>query len=299
MNFFRITQGLIRYSSLFVWIIKNRGRQTYGSPTIKREITKLLIESRANLANQSQAKQLLKDMQHLFSSQNVNKFVTQRYGGRHDGGYYLPKDIFIEKAICAGIGKTSEFERDLGKSNIEVLALDPTVEFLPHPHHNIKLERLWLKGNQTSLKDSISISNALMRFSPQSKKLIKMDIEGDEIEVIQSLATCNNLESVELMIIEFHDAWKILDPQICESWRQGIEFIGENFVCVSFHSNNWGNFFNIGNAFCPEIFEVVLVNKKSQALLKKGFINDEVPVNNQNRMDIPHGIFEVDSRLRK
>jgi hypothetical protein len=296
MNSKRI-RGVFSWFGLFIWVLRNRGRQTYGRAQIRRQIERLIVESKAKSKDINFATKLLKEMQELFSNQNVNQYKTIRFGGGHDGGYPMPTGISIESAICAGIGKTSEFERDLSKLNIEVLALDPTVLDLPHPHANIKHEKLWLRGSTLSRKNSISIAEVLLRFSPSSKKLIKMDIEGDEIEVILSLATCDNLESVELMIIEFHDVWKILDPQTCKKWMQAVTFIRQNFACISFHSNNWTNFFNIGNVFCPETFEAVLVNKHSIFLLENEVNTDEWPVNNQNKADIPHGIFEVDLRL--
>jgi hypothetical protein len=211
----------------------------------------------------------------------------------NDGGYELPKRLLVSQALCAGIGKSSEFERHLAEEGIEVIAFDPTVRELPHPHRSIKFVKLWLKGDSASDTQSISILGAFSLLDPDSLKLIKLDIEGDEIDVLDSLSRIQGLERVQILVIEFHNVWEILDKDIRERWGRVIMFLRENFDCVVFNANNWTDFFNVGTLFCPETFEVTLVNKNFPKKTGMGTGKNLKTTNRKDWLGIPNKIFLV------
>ena len=69
-----------------------------------------------------------------------------------------------------------------------------------------KFERKWVKETSTS-KSEISFSNSIMGLFDKDEVMLKIDIEGGEYELSESLIECikKNSEKINSVVMEFHD----------------------------------------------------------------------------------------------
>lgn len=214
----------------------------------------------------------------------------ERVGEHSDSGYWIPPNYAINFVIGAGVGANNDLEYHFANLGAEVLAVDPTVRGLPKPHRNIKHVKSWLSNTSDPKSKKTSISELLTYSRKDNTRLLKLDIEGGEYESLVS--ALGLLSSFQIIIIEFHEMYKLGD----EVFRKRIESIlftlEVQFEAVSFTSNNWRPFVQFGNAFVPEVFEVVFVNKSSLNKLKREELGEKVNYpNNPNRLEVPNQPF--------
>lgn len=149
--------------------------------------------------------------------------------GSEWGGFWVNTDLIPHgsAAICAGIGNDITFDVELiCRFGCKIVGLDPTQRAIEHIHRNrmsgtISAENytflpralfgktgevlychsfrsVWRQGGDESL--SISLGDLLAKYPDVS--IVKMDVEGSEFPVIQSLASIP--DSVRQIAVEFH-----------------------------------------------------------------------------------------------
>jgi hypothetical protein len=282
--------GFARWLKLFYEIFKHRGKNSYGKEHIKYLFDKLQFQVKENIQSQRKAENFIKSLSQFYSVAYNTNFNLKRIGPRMDGGYFLPKDIEFDYVISGGIGKTSEFEYELARQGKKVIAIDPSIESLPHPHKNIQFIKKWFSNG--TFKNSISLEEAISMCPKDSLVLLKLDIEGDEYKVLDKLK--NFSDQIIVLVVEFHQHYKLTNLDFLTQYKEITKQISRSYVPISFSSNNWSNFLNIGNSFIPEVFEVTFIHtsyicKKFYSVGKKNITYS----NNPNRVKIPNQIFSI------
>lgn len=241
-----------------------------------------------------------KDIQYVYEAvrrteclvwhKEINCFKGRRYGPDFDGGYMIPEGVAFDYVISAGIGKNSQFEQQLAKEGHLVLALDPTVEDIPHNHQNILHTKLFLKRNSISGRCT-NLREVLESINSSSDFLLKMDIEGDELEILVGLEEFQ--DKISILAVEFHNWYKVANVENRSQINETLDILENFFFATTCHSNNWRNLINYGEVIFPDVFEVTFVNKKYREQLVKSSIPNKIYANNPRKPDIPEGFIKT------
>ncbi|MEI6800658.1 MAG: hypothetical protein WCO04_15805 [Pseudomonadota bacterium] len=162
-----------------------------------------------------------------------------RIGGDSDGGYLLP-DILSAVKYCfsPGVGDIAKFEEELDRLyGIKSFLADASVEASPIVSSNFEFTKKFLGpktyGQFINLEDWVheSIPNS------DEPKILQMDIEGDEYSVLLS-ARAEMLASFEILVIEFHEVQRLIEPDFLRKFVSIFDKIFENFSVCHVHPNN-------------------------------------------------------------
>jgi hypothetical protein len=133
-----------------------------------------------------------------------------RLGPLRDGGYVLPADILqqIEVLMVFGVSDDVDFELDYVEKypDTKVYLYDHTIESLPKTHANFNYKKVGIGPKQEN--DLGTLVDFLEEVDPGNEfsKLLKLDIEFNEWEVIENLSQ-QILSQFELIVIELHFAF--------------------------------------------------------------------------------------------
>jgi|TARA_B110000483_G_scaffold223938_1_gene282244 hypothetical protein len=140
-----------------------------------------------------------------------------RLGEEKDGGYFVPKNLEnISFCMTAGVGDLIKFEYDLAEKGIKCFMADNSVDKPPLEHKNFFFLKKFI-GN-TLTKDFISFDewkNSIPIDLENEKGILKIDIEGDEYDLLNSLDK-KLIGKFSIIIIEFHHLNSILNPMAFE-----------------------------------------------------------------------------------
>lgn len=286
--------GLLSWFKLFISILANRGKATYGKENVEYLITKYLYENTLLLKNYAEAEAFIRELIEVCVPKQ--KWKVKRVGKVTDSGYFVPPKIDFDFVISGGIGKNNDFEYHYAERGARVVAVDPTVETLPSPHNNIQHLKLWISSRTSARKKTINLESLIGMKQNCQKMLLKLDIEGGEYEALES--SRHHLALFDVIVVEFHDMFKLGDDHFRQRINDILSVIGNHFVSFSFSSNNWKNFVQFGSAFTPETFEVVFVNNRCVPLLElaKESLDLFDYRNNPHRLSIPNEPFYFPSR---
>lgn len=207
-----------------------------------------------------------------------------RLGRDYDGGYIVPKSSVKESDLLLsfGINLDWSFEIDYAKVNTasQIVCYDSTTSFLRavfysitrflyYPvsrksHHlkalnvlfsypffwskNVTLFQKFVKKKPTNEK-SISIVEVL-NSCHSNKIFLKIDIEGDEYEIIDELVL--NATKFTAVAIEFHNCGE-------SKFKKAAEALLNEFYISHIHINNAAGLTEQG---FPHLLEISFVNKK-------------------------------------
>ncbi|MDC3074019.1 hypothetical protein OA313_02705, partial [Candidatus Pelagibacter sp.] len=227
-----------------------------------------------------------------FLPYDVDNSQLYRIGPKGDGGYIIhKKTIFYSKEILTfGLFNDWNFEKFFLKLNktCKVVAYDHTVnldffkkESKKYLKKLILLKSLRLKNiikilqyydyqsffsypnahieKRIGLGENSLDINKVFRMSSPNNCLLKIDIEGDEYEIISQISS--HLEYINTLIIEFHDINKE------QNMSRIINFINstDKLKLIHIHGNNCTG---IDHKKDPKTIELTFVN------------NDYIPIEN-------------------
>ena len=133
-----------------------------------------------------------------------------RLGPLRDGGYVLPKDLLkqIDLLMVFGVSNDVDFELDYIEKYPEtkVYLYDHTIESLPKVHANFRYKKVGIGPRQE--KDLNTLVHFLEEVDPSNKcrKMLKLDIEFNEWEVIEN-SPQEVFSQFDLIVIELHLAF--------------------------------------------------------------------------------------------
>ena len=233
-----------------------------------------------------------------------------RIGRNHDGGYLIRQSTIdqIGFLLSFGISNDWSFERQL-------LRLDPGLRLHAYDH-SVDVEVLRRKylgalgkpynlprifnyrrafksysafftgaahhfrekvGNTDSDPTEISIAEIFRRIDGNANIFLKMDIEGDEYQVIDEITARS--DRIVGLVVEFHDA-----SSRRSEFSRSIRALQQSFDIVHIHGNNYSR---VGEDSLPDALEISFSRTVETAKLyrKTSLIDGLDQPNNKNKAD--------------
>jgi hypothetical protein len=209
-----------------------------------------------------------------------------RLGAPHDGGYVLPRSgVLVADALLSfGVGTEWSFEDDATQlnPNLCVHAYDHTItekavldmlvstwetqaeSGLPGILARLKQCQSYnefFRGANNHFRERIvhhakhpaeaTVHNAMLRLGRRPYVILKMDIEGDEYEVIDDILEYRN--RIVVIVAEFHHTHSQR-----ETFLRSVARIRERYAVVHLHGNNWAGQAPDG---LPHLLEITFLRK--------------------------------------
>ena len=202
-------------------------------------------------------KQLLSFLE-IIDKSTLQTAKLERFGSEYDGGYVVYSEIHKDTSVIScGIGNDASFDFAIAHSAKNVYMFDHTISTVSDLKLNMHFYRLGINnythGFFVSLPD-------IVKNNKIDKCVLKMDIEGMEWEILDSLEL-EFLNRFDQIIVEFHDLFKIASESQGSLYLNVINKLVAGFNIVNVHPNNWGEF----RIFCGVPFvntlEVTCLNK--------------------------------------
>ena len=127
---------------------------------------------------------------YLLSSMEVLGYNKIRIGKKNDGGYILLDDFKnIKIAYSFGISSEISFEKELADRNIDIYMYDHTINILPFENSKFHWKKIGLCGIKSTDQNMKTLSELMQENGhlKEDNMILKIDIEGYEWEVFQSL----------------------------------------------------------------------------------------------------------------
>jgi hypothetical protein len=182
-------------------------------------------------------------------------FKKVRLGKEYDGGYIIAEipNVNYKTFLAGGIENDISFEEDFinkyQDQDIKSFAFDGQIEKLPKDGLNISFvkKNIGSVNNQkiTNLHDIINETDNIM---------VKMDIEGGEIDWLKSLSD-EQMNKFEQIVMEFHTPFGNYEKEVFDK-------INKNHYLIHFHPNNCCGVRNHRNVIIPNLFECTYLHKK-------------------------------------
>lgn len=179
----------------------------------------------------------------------------KRYGSKGDGGYVVSKKA-IEKSsflISGGIESNNEFEIELAKLGILGVQIDNSIDLPPKFHENLE----FIKATLGDLSE-VDINNLTKKFPKNKSGILKLDIEGSEYSVLESIHDFNRFNAI---IIELHELFLITDDIFWESFKKILIRLKNTHNVIYISPNNCCGYSIIGGVPVPNIMEITWVKK--------------------------------------
>jgi hypothetical protein len=183
----------------------------------------------------------------------------KRIGGYSDGSYVVPPELINDKTylISGGIADNNKFEMYAASQGVTGLQIDNSIIAPPKFHKNMAFINSTLSGKDDSKNTSLK---TLIKKAPKRKKLfLKLDIEGGEIEALESTPV-SILKRIDCLVLEIHNLSSITVkgckiPKLLKNLsRSGLRpiYLQSNNACLSY---------TIGGTLIPDNIEVTYVKK--------------------------------------
>lgn len=286
--------SIIRWGFLFAWMLKNRGHDSFGTYDVKRSLALFVNLKKSSYDNLEAAEIFIAKIERMLTPR-ISPIPLIRYGPPGDAGYTIAKLNSLDYVLTGGAGKNIDFELELAKNGSKVFICDPYVKRLPVTHKNILHYKKRLVSKKTKI---FSLRNwdlenfcKHIEINTASTKLLKMDIEGDEIELLGNKAI--TLSDFDQIVIEIHNLFGLCSSSLIIKFETLFNNLLKYHKCIYLNSNNNGLLLNFGSKFIPEVLELTLLNNKyfktdfNQTLDAPKFSNN---LNNPKKLQIPNFI---------
>jgi hypothetical protein len=182
-----------------------------------------------------------------------------RLGSQFDGGYVIANSFTCEDFLLTfGVGTDVSFEKDLSHSIKGIHLYDHTVDKLPSQISNATFFQRGL-----AIAPSTSMTNleeAVLNIPTHAEIILKIDIEGDEWEILAEAST-GLLGSFKQIVIEFHNLESINSSSKYELIFSVLQKLRVTHNVINVHGNNWDTFRIIHGQFWANALEVTYLNK--------------------------------------
>lgn len=176
-----------------------------------------------------------------------------RIGRENDGGYVICEipNINYECLLSGGIETDLSFEEDFCKKyeNIPCFAYDGTINSI-----KTNEKRIYFVKQNIGYHNNEKVTNLHHIIKRFNNIFIKMDIEGGEIDWMESL-TDEHLNKFSQMVIEFHSPFSARENEVFKK-------INKTHLLVHFHPNNCCKTVYHMGIKMPHTFECTYVHKK-------------------------------------
>jgi len=205
------------------------------------------------------------NIKHIYKNltNTSHKFELKNFGPDNmDGSYQIPMKLLtnISNVISFGVGPNYDFEKQLAAKGLKVDMYDESVD-IDNPDNGINFIKKFVKPIKSST--SIGINDLFYDLElkyPESKLLLKMDIEGDEYANILTLNE-KFFDNICILIIEFHYLNRLADKNTNRERYYALEKILKYFNPIYNKPNMISSSYQIQDIQIPKYLEVTLVNK--------------------------------------
>lgn len=211
-----------------------------------------------------------------------------RVGRSSDGGYVMALPISEAKiAYSIGICDDVSWDMDMVRKGYEVYQYDHTIEMLPQENPHFHWQRYGV-GKEDG--DCIKTLATMLQENGHSLKnglVLKMDIEGDEWDVLSS-CTEEILQQFDQIVLEIHGLTRFTQK---EKMIEELRLLNNTHAVVHIHGNNVGSIAYCGDLVTPDLLEVTYINRRKYRL---GGKNDQIffdGLDYPNRLDKPEIII--------
>jgi hypothetical protein len=210
----------------------------------------------------------IKSLFNLHYGEDLN---FKRYGVFSDGGYVLVDDISKSDVIFSvGIGSNFSFDSAISQDCNKVIMVDHSIQALYFEEKNMLHIRRKLVPIENN-SDEIDLEDLLVSYGGINN-ILKIDIEGDEWEVLKNLQL-KNQKKFRQIVLEVHNLHKLVDVNFYKLYYEVFEKLNLTHRLVVAHANNCASYLNIGGSLIPDVIELTFASREEYEL---------VPVQNHN-----------------
>jgi hypothetical protein len=200
-----------------------------------------------------------------------------RFGSKFDGGYALAKPNKRNILISGGISNNSDFETSICGQISYGYLFDHTIKVL---NLSIKNYVFYRKKIVITKSDQYGVNLNDFISQVESKSVIlKLDIEGDEWNVLSQLST-NNLLKCEQIVVEFHNLLDIYDTKKFDLYVKVLTKIRENHKVININVNNYGASSMLFGEKISDVYEISFLRHDLYAKIPKVKSNTLISKNN-------------------
>jgi hypothetical protein len=200
-------------------------------------------------------------LRQLFPLKLSKDVSWKRFGSEGDGGYLLSDDI-SESDICIslGIGDNYSFDLDIAKYCKRVLMFDHTIMPPVLLSPNVVFEKVGISTVES--EDFTTIEKIVSNLPAENDLILKIDVEGAEWEVIESL-TVETLGRFRQIAAEFHNLHAIDSTEHFERIVASLSKLSQTHFLANFHINNWASYQLVAGVPLPNVVEVTYIRRVS------------------------------------
>jgi hypothetical protein len=257
-------------------------------PFIDRIVTYVKYRSKQRVKLMPKYRAPLLDLLLLLTPVRAEGKGKIRVGASRDGGYVMLDDFSsIDAALSLGIGPDISWDHALADRGLPVWQYDHTISVLPSEHPLCRFEPKRIV-NQSASSQDLPLTVLLQQFAGK-QLILKMDIEGDEWDVLAGLspgllATCRQI------VVEFHDFISIENQAWRDQARRALALLARDFGVVHVHGNNLSKHIVFDDLVLPDSLEVTFANR---SFYKLGATDETFP----GRMDKRNNPYFPDFNL--
>lgn len=197
----------------------------------------------------------------LKSAFTLRESSLVRVGSENDGGYLmLPPFTENAKVISLGIANNIDFEIELIDRGFtrDIFCFDGSISNLPVDRQGLHFESKYIK---VTTGNNFRTLSSIMQSIDTQELILKIDIEGDEWEVLDNLSDLE-LCKFSQIIGEFHGFASIRENYELEKKISLLNRLSLNFFLLNSHPNNWSTFKIIKGIPIVDVLEMTFVNKR-------------------------------------
>lgn len=189
-----------------------------------------------------------------------------RVGPSGDGGYLVPEDYSqVDAVFSPGVSDESGFELQMANLGIECFLADASVNGPAEKHPLINFEPKFLGAENHG--QFITLENWIASHGKsEDKKLLQMDIEGYEWEVLDQ-TPITVIETFKIIVIELHDLNRLVNGEFRERASRVLSKLLTTHEVLHLHGNNNSPSLHIRKSRIPQVVEVTLHHKEGIEVL--------------------------------
>lgn len=182
-----------------------------------------------------------------------------RIGDTNDGGYILDSNLdSLDLCLSFGIGDNMRFEDEISSYVKRVFMFDHTI---PYPILSNPTMTFFKKGlGLRSTSNMFTLSEVLQMVSPFTDAILKMDIEGAEVEILANFPS-EKLNSFRQITLELHGLHSIGRNEYFSNLVKCLNNLNMNHSLISVHPNNWGKFVIVDGSPFPDVLELTYLRQ--------------------------------------
>lgn len=272
--------------------------------SLKRSVSKSLLKALGlskyflkaypiAIENQFQdiSREQIDKLRQLFTLSVSNNITWKRFGSAGDGGYLLKDEIYkSDICISLGIGDNYTFDLDIAKYCKQVLMFDHTIAQPKLLSSNMSFKKIGIAT--VEVEKFTTIESIIYELPVESDLILKIDIEGAEWEILESL-TIDTLRRFKQIAAEFHNLHAIQDTSHFERIINALSKISQTHFLASFHINNWASFQLVAGVPFPDVVEVTYIRRASSSGKQVNLENSLNQPNNTDLSDAASGFISV------